>query len=229
MFVCVRGVVCVLCGVVCGCVSVGVCMCVYVCVCVCMCVYYVCVCMCMCVCVCVCMCFVCVWMCVGVYVYTHTHTPIHKHRSTPPRRRRRLWVDFYSYCVEQGRHRGIDGWHRSVNLPNPEGWRSYVNRRWGRHLGIDSRHRSVDHWPKFCTSAIPHLFEVFTVGVTQFMISIHKKHPEMSDMDIQSHYRENSHIYKLFYMWNWYICPYWHTRSALKAGNSEVINTMWRY
>lgn len=74
-----------------------------------------------------------------------------------------------------------------------------------------------------------HLFEVFTVGVAQFMISIRKKHPEMSDMDIQSHYRENSHIYELLYMWNWYICPYWHTRSALKAGNSEVINTMWRY
>ena len=156
MFVCVRCVVCVLCGVVCGCVSVGVCMCVYVCLCVFMCVY-VCVCVCiMCVCVYVYVCalYVCECMLVCVCMYIHTH--IHSYTSIG--QCLRLSVDLRSYCVEQGRHRGVDSRHWGVDFPNQEGRLFDVDRHRGQCSDINSWHQSIDCRPKLPTTVIPFLW-----------------------------------------------------------------------
>jgi hypothetical protein len=74
-----------------------------------------------------------------------------------------------------------------------------------------------------------HLLELITVGLEAVIAKLREKHPGMTDMNIQTHYGSFSHLYELLYFWNWYICPYWHTRSALKAGDSKTINLMWRY
>lgn len=74
-----------------------------------------------------------------------------------------------------------------------------------------------------------HLLEVVTIGILNFLDELREKHPGEVDMGLQTHYRGYSHLYELLYFWNWYICMYWLTRSALKAGDSATINEMWRY
>lgn len=74
-----------------------------------------------------------------------------------------------------------------------------------------------------------YLLEMITIGIAQVVEKLREKHPHKTDMRIQSLYKENSHIYELLYFWNWYLCPYWLTRTALKSGDSATINTMWRY
>ena len=71
--------------------------------------------------------------------------------------------------------------------------------------------------------------EVLTIGIHQFMVKLRDKHPGMTDIDLLNHYSGYSHLYELLYMWVWHICPYWVTRSALKAGDSPTINQMWHY
>ena len=36
-------------------------------------------------------------------------------------------------------------------------------------------------------------------------------------------------LYEVLYLLFYYLCPYWHTRSALRNGNYEKINNLWKY
>ena len=136
MIVCVMRIVCVLCGVVCRCVSVCVymCLCVFICVYVCVCVCIMCVCMCMyvgCVCECV---FVCVCM------YIHIHTPLYKLRSTSMCRRSHLGINLWLHWGNQGQHQCVNSQHR--DLPNQESWRSSVD----VNIRASTVNQNSHHW-----------------------------------------------------------------------------------
>ena len=42
-------------------------------------------------------------------------------------------------------------------------------------------------------------------------------------------FHKNSRVYEVLYMLIYYLLPYWHTRSALKTGNSMLLTNYWRY
>lgn len=71
--------------------------------------------------------------------------------------------------------------------------------------------------------------EIVTLALSKLFRELKIQHPDMTPMEILDHYKPNSPMYELIYMFVWHICPYWHTRAALKSGNSRVINQMWRY
>lgn len=71
--------------------------------------------------------------------------------------------------------------------------------------------------------------EVLTHGIQKFLCELQLLHPNKTATQIMHWYKDISPIYELLYLYNWHLCPYWHTRAALKSGNSKVINSMWRY
>jgi hypothetical protein len=71
--------------------------------------------------------------------------------------------------------------------------------------------------------------EVITIALVDLMRELRELHPDMTFIGIMHHYKANSHVYELVYLYVWHICPYWHTRAALKSANSAVIDKYWRY
>ena len=71
--------------------------------------------------------------------------------------------------------------------------------------------------------------EIVTIALADFVCELRELHPGMTYLAIMHHYKPNSHMYELLYMYLWHICPYWHTRAALKSNMPTVINQYWRY
>jgi hypothetical protein len=74
-----------------------------------------------------------------------------------------------------------------------------------------------------------HFLEKVTLALEEVMHELQLLHPDMSVIEILSHYKECEPVYELVYMYIWHVCPYWYTRAALKIGNSRKVNSMWRY
>ena len=71
--------------------------------------------------------------------------------------------------------------------------------------------------------------QLVTLAVIRLMSELMTTHVNQTPTAILTLYVGNSQVYELIYMLIYYLCPYWVTRSALKSGNHEVINNMWRY
>ena len=71
--------------------------------------------------------------------------------------------------------------------------------------------------------------QLVTIALVQIASEIMRFHAITTATDVLTLYEANSHVYKLLYMLFYYLCPYWVTRSAIKAGNHKIINDMWRY
>ena len=61
------------------------------------------------------------------------------------------------------------------------------------------------------------------------MQELMEKHPDMTPIEIIHHYKGFLHLYEVLYLFCWYLCPYWHTRAALKSKKLGILNEMWRY
>ena len=71
--------------------------------------------------------------------------------------------------------------------------------------------------------------EIVTFGIGLLMKELQEFHPTKTPIGVMHHYKQYSPIYEVLYLFNWYLCPYWHTRAALKSGNPALLNEMWRY
>ena len=78
-----------------------------------------------------------------------------------------------------------------------------------------------------------HFAEDFLQMVTLALLSFTQKlmlhHAISKATDLITLYTENAQVFELLYLFVYYLCPYWITRSAVKSGNHVVINDMWRY
>ena len=54
-------------------------------------------------------------------------------------------------------------------------------------------------------------------------------HATQSPTELLTMYAANSHVFELIHLFIYYICPYWVTRGAVKSGNAQIINDMWKY
>lgn len=71
--------------------------------------------------------------------------------------------------------------------------------------------------------------QLVTLALIRLVSELTAFHANCSITDLLTMYEQNSQVYQLVYLLSYYLCPYWLTRSAIKSGNSELINRMWRY
>ena len=74
-----------------------------------------------------------------------------------------------------------------------------------------------------------HFLEVVTKALCTVFQHYQNKHPDLDPVQVMHHYKPNKHLYELLYFFVWYLCPYWETRAAIKAGVSAKLNEFWRY
>lgn len=71
--------------------------------------------------------------------------------------------------------------------------------------------------------------QIITLALIKVMDKLLLLHPTFSPTDVLHYYKRNTGVYELLYMYVYYLCPYWYTRSAIKCGDSKVLTEMWRY
>ena len=71
--------------------------------------------------------------------------------------------------------------------------------------------------------------QLVTLALIRLVSELTAFHANCSITDLMNMYEQNLQVYQLVYLLSYYLCPYWLTRSAIKSGNSELVNRMWRY